>query len=183
MSEPRPTAKTTPRADQRDSRRDAAQTAQRAFAPSLNAVTWALLQKPQRTPDDNEKMLYAAFASAFHYLEVGEPAHRQRAEWLISRVYSALNNGREAVRHARRCLELTGHHADGVADFDRAFAYEAMARAHAVEGDSQESHKYFTLALEAGRKIADSEHKKVFEAEFQSGDWHGVASGVFSLEP
>lgn len=181
MAEPRPTTKTSPRADQRDSRRDAAQTAQRAFAPSLNAVTWALLQKQHRTPEDNEKMLYAAFASAFHYLEVGEPAHHQRAEWLISRVYSTLNNGREAVRHARRCLALTEQNKDALADFDRAFAFEAMARAHAVEGDSQESHKYFSLALEAGRQIADAENKKVFEAEFKSGDWHGVASGVFSL--
>lgn len=182
MSEPKPTAKTPPRDEKHDSRRDAAQAAQRAFAPSLNAIAWALMQKQGRTADDNEKMLYAAFASAFHYLEVGDVEHHQRAEWLISRVYCVLNNGREAVRHARRCLEITERHVDEIEDFDQAFAYEAMARAHAVEGDSQLSAKFFELAIQHGRAIKDEQHRKVFEAEFKGGDWHGLASGVFSLE-
>ncbi|MBX3458886.1 MAG: hypothetical protein KF696_02835 [Planctomycetes bacterium] len=182
MAEPKPTAKTPPREDKHDSRRDAAQAAQRAFAPSLNAIAWALMQKQGRTPQDNEKMLYAAFASAFHYLEVGDVEHHQRAEWLISRVYSVLGNGREAVRHAKRCLQLSEQHADEIEDFDQAFAYEAMARAHAVEGDSQQSEKYFRLAIEHGRAIKDEKNRKVFEAEFKAGDWHGLASGVFSVE-
>ncbi len=163
-------------------RRTVSENVQRSFAPALNAVTWALLQNKQRSTADNEKMLYAAFASAFHYLETGNHADHQRAEWLISRVYSTLGNGREAVRHANRCLELTEQYAAELQDYDRAFACEAAARANAVEGDSRAAEKYFRMAIDAGRKIADPDHRKQFEAEFRGGDWYGVASGVFSLE-
>lgn len=164
-------------------RRQISENVQRSFAPALNSVTWALLQSKERTTADNEKMLYAAFASAFHYLETGTRADHQRAEWLISRVYTKLGNGREAMRHATRCLELTEKYAAELQDYDRAFALEAAARASAVEGDSRAAEKFFRMAIDAGRKIADADHRKQFEAEFRGGDWYGVASGVFSLEP
>jgi hypothetical protein len=157
-----------------DTRRTAAITAQRVFAPSLNAVTWALLQKPDRTPEDNDKMLAAAFASAFHYLEVGKPAHHQRSMWLISRVYCVLGNAAEALRHARRCLEMTEKHRDQMADYDAAFALEAMARANALAGNMEEAKRFHALAAEGAATIEDPEHRRVFEEEFKSGNWSGL---------
>ncbi len=169
------TAKRPNRGDERDTRRTAAQTAQRVFAPSLNAVTWALMQKPDRTAADNEKMLYAAFASAFHYNEVGKPEHHQRAEWLISRVYCLLGNATEALRHARRCLELTEQHDPHMDDYDIAFAYEAMARAGALAGNMDEARVFHGKAAAAAAQIEDPGHRKVFEEEFKSGNWYNLA--------
>lgn len=159
---------------ERDTRRTAALHAQRAFAPSLNAVTWALLQKPERSPQEDEKMLYAAFASAFHYLEVGDPSHHQRATWLISRVYNVLGNGVESLRHARRCMELTQAHADSIADYDRAFALEALARAHALLGNRDDAAGFHQRAQEAGHAIKVEENRRIFLEEFQGGNWHGI---------
>jgi hypothetical protein len=169
------TAKHPDREDERDTRRTAALRAQRVFAPSLNAVTWALLQAPDRTDADNEKMLYAAFASAFHYYEVGNPEHHQRAEWLISRVYCVLGNAGEAVRHAKRCLELTEQHDPHLDDYDIAFAYEAMARANALAGNADVAKQFHARAAQGAKVIEDPGHRKVFDDEFKSGNWHGIA--------
>lgn len=155
-------------------RKQFAQHAQETFAPALNTIAWALLRKDTRTPEEDEKMLYAAFASAYHFVETGTPTDHQRAEWLISRVYAILGNGREAVRHAKRCLELTERHDRELADYDKAFALEAMARASAVEGDSQVAQEYYERAVKAGEAIRDQDARRVFSGEFAGGAWHGV---------
>ena len=149
-------------------RRQAAEQMQETFASALNAVTWALLRKPDRTPAENEKMLCAAFASAYHYLETGTAVEQQQAEWLISRVYSVLGNGAEALRHANRCMELTEQYSDDLADYDRAFALEAVARANDVAGLADEAAAFRQRAEEAGQAIADEQSRKVFMEELQA---------------
>jgi len=146
-------------------RRQLAEQMQENFAAGLNAVAWALLRKTGRTPAEDEKMLYAAYASAFHHLETGDAADQQRAEWLLSRVHAALGNGREALRHAKRCMELTEAGHESLADFDRAFAFEAWSRANAVAGNRAEADKYRKLATEAGEQITDAAARKVFTDE------------------
>jgi hypothetical protein len=150
-------------------RRQIAEQMQETFASALNAVTWALLRQPARTPDENEKMQYAAFASAYHHLETGTAADRQRAAWLISRVYAVQGNGAEALRHAQRCMELSEQNADAIADYDAAFALEALARAHAVAGNKEEAAKFRAQAEQAGKAIRDDESRKVFIEELNAG--------------
>ncbi|MCB9894700.1 MAG: hypothetical protein H6839_09635 [Planctomycetes bacterium] len=149
-------------------RRQIAEQMQESFADALTGITWALLDNKARTPADDEKMLYAAFASAYHYLETAGHAEHQRAEWLISRVYSALGNGEEALRHARRCMELTEQHGDKLAEYDRAFALEALARANAVAGNADEAAKYRAEAEKAGNAIADAASRKVLLDQLQA---------------
>ena len=113
-------------------------------------------------------MLYAAFASAYHYLETGTFLEHQRAEWLISRVYAALGNGPEALRHAERCHGLTQIHRDQMPDYDKAFALEALARAHAADGNADESAKFRAEAEQAGNAISDEQSRKVFLEELNA---------------
>jgi hypothetical protein len=149
-------------------RRQLAEQVQETFASALNAVTWALLRQPDRSLLDDEKMLYAAFASAYHYLETGTFLEHQRAEWLISRVYAALDNGPEALRHAERCMALTTAHRDQLPDFDRAFALEALARAHVTAGNVYEAAKFRAEAEHAGNAITDEQSRKVFLEELNA---------------
>lgn len=145
--------------------------AHRHFAVQLNGETWALLDKTERTPEENERMVYAVFASGYHWLRVGTPLNWQRSEWLIARVYGVLGRVEEGLRHARRCLELTEAHPDLMEDFDFAFAYEGMARALALAGQRDEAKEYHEKAAAAGKQIADAEDRQIFEADFQSGNW------------
>lgn len=148
--------------------------AQRHFAGKLNNQVWELLEKPDRTRQDDELMVYAAHASCYHWLQAGTSLHHQRGEWMIARVYTVLGNAAAAQRHAARCLELTQEYADLMADFDVAFAYESMARANAIAGNRDEALKYAQLAEKAGQAIVDEEDRRIFLDDFYGGDWNGV---------
>jgi hypothetical protein len=150
------------------------QEAHRHFAASLNGEVWTLLGKPDRSQAEDERMIHTAHASCCHWLKVGTGVHHQRAEWMIARVYSELELGKAALRHARRCQELTQEHADLMEDFDRAYAQEALARANAVAGNRAEARKHLQLAEEAGQAIADEESRKFFVGDLADGDWHGL---------
>ena len=135
----------------------------RRLAADLFNHTWTLIQREQRTPDEDDEMLYSSFASAYHWLRVEDagPEHRARSEWQISRVYAELGRGDEAVVHARRCLEHCRMH--GIGDWDLAFAWEARARAARVAGDEEAFRESVDRAREAGAQIADAEDREHLE--------------------
>lgn len=148
--------------------------AHRLFAAHYNGMTWQLLDKSERTKEEEELMVLSAQASCRHWLEVGTGLHHQRGEWLIARVYAVLGLAEASLRHASRCLELTEEYADLMEDFDRAYAYECVARANAIAGDRGEAHRYIALAEEAGQAIADEESKKLFFDDLGGGNWNNM---------
>src|SRR5687767_11503363 len=109
-------------------------------------------------------MIHAAHASRHFWGRVGAPENRARGEWQCSRVYAVLGRGEPAIHHAKRCLELCEEH--GIGDWDLAFAYEALARAHRAGGDEAAAGRYKALAREAGDAIADSGDREVFEGDY-----------------
>ena len=138
----------------------------RRLAVDLFNQTWTLIEAGQRTPEQDDEMIHAAHASRFHWaeVEVGTRANLGRGEWQISRVYCVLGHSEPALYHAQRCLAyvLEG---DGVEDWDLPFAYEALARATALEGDVSESARYEELAREAGAGIAEEDDREHFLEE------------------
>jgi len=119
-------------------------------------------------------MIYAAYASCYHWLKTGTALHHQRAEWLIAHVCTELGQADAALRHAARCLELTDEFADLMKDFDRAYAFESVARANALAGNREEGLKYIQLAQESGQVISNDEDKNIFLGDFNGGNWHGL---------
>jgi hypothetical protein len=150
--------------------------AHRLFAGKLNGEVWDLLGKPDRSAAETERMIHAAHASCYHWLQVGTGLHHQRAEWLLSHVYAEVGYAEPALRHARRCQALTDEHADLMQDFDRAYAYECIGRANAVAGNRKEALEYLALAQEAGKAIADQESRQIFVGDLDGGNWAGLRS-------
>ena len=144
------------------------------FAKSINGRVWELLQKSNRTPEEQDEMLNAAHACAYHWKFSGSAVYQQRGEWLISRVHVTLDHPQEALRHAQRCFELTELHNDEMADFDLAYAHEGLARASALSGQLQEAIRNYRLAEEAAARIQDAEDRSIFMGDFQGGDWFGL---------
>ncbi len=144
------------------------------FAKALNGETWGLLDKKDRSKEENERMLAAAFASYFHWLNAGKDVHRQRGEYMIARVFLALSNTQEAFAHARRCIELTDQFKDQMEDFDFAFAYEMFARVNAAREDAETARQYRDMAEKAGDRIKNDEDRSIFQADFKSGNWFGL---------
>ncbi len=131
----------------------------------FNAV-WALLEKPDRTEDDDEMMVHTCHAMYLHWSKVGKPVNFARAEWQLSRVYSVLERAEPALRHAQRCLDICRKH--GIGDFDLAFAHEAFARAHAAAGHKNEVVRHLKLAEEAGQAIKDAEDRQLLFSDLQA---------------
>jgi Tfp pilus assembly protein PilF len=146
----------------------------RFFAKQYHGKTWELLDKPERTAEENECLADYAHASLAHWRVAGTAVHYQRGVWLLSRVYAVLGDPELALMYARRVLELTEEHLDELEKFDQAFAFECMARAHALTGNVVEAQLYLKSAQQAGEEIPDKEDRDVFFAELSNGDWNSI---------
>lgn len=135
----------------------------RRLAVDLFNRTWALLDQGERTPLEDDELLHTAHASAYHWSRVGAPENFARSEWQVSRVNAVLGRGEGAVHHAQRCLDHCVEH--GIGDWDLAFAYEALARAHKVAGNEEEYRRNLRLAREAARKIAEDDDRELVERD------------------
>jgi hypothetical protein len=136
------------------------------FAVDCFNLVWSLMDKKDRTREEDDKMVHAAHASRFHWGEIGTPVEVERGEWQISRVYSVLKRSQPALYHAKRCLEICTENSIG--DWDIAFAHEAMARAYAVAGQKEESAKHLELAQRAGEQIKQKEDRDYLLGELKT---------------
>jgi hypothetical protein len=135
---------------------------QRRTAVDLFNHVWTLLEKPDRTARESDLMIHAAHASRFFW-EDGEPVNHARGEWQLARVYAVLERAEPALFHARRCLEICDEH--GIGDFDLAYAHEALARAHAVAGDTDAAAGHAEQARAATAQIAEDDDREMVLAD------------------
>jgi len=140
----------------------------RKLAADLFNGTWTFLEMSDRIPAQTDEMIHMAHASRFHWGEVvaaggGEPANLARGEWLCSRVYAVLGRAEPALWHARRCLEID--EANGIRDWDIAFAYEAMARASSVAGDLVAARNWAARARAACEEVVEPEERELIEGD------------------
>ena len=111
-------------------------------------------------------MLHMAHASRYHWGQVGAPVNLSRGEWQCSRVYAVLGRPEPALYHARRGLEIC--RAYGIGDWDLAYAYESLARAHAVAGDKDQARTWTEQALAAAEDIAQDEDRELVLTDLES---------------
>ena len=133
---------------------------------ALFNTVWTLLEKPDRSADDDNLMVHTVHAMMLHWLQVGTPVNFARGEWQLSRVYAVLGRAEPALRHADRCLAVCQEH--GLAGFDLAFAYEALARAHVAAVDTAEANRFLSLAEQAGRDIVEDDDRKILFDDLQT---------------
>jgi uncharacterized protein YndB with AHSA1/START domain len=143
----------------------------RALAIDANNATFALLARTDRMAEDDERMVDTAHAAAYHWAKVGTAVNDARADHLCARTYAYVGRAEPALHHARRCLALV--EANGMTDFDLAYAHEAMARAFALDGQPDEARRH--LAAARAVPIADSEDREIFEGDVADGPWYGLA--------
>jgi hypothetical protein len=127
--------------------------AHKKFAVDCFNLVWSLMEKKDRTKEEDDRMMHAAHASRFHWGEIGTPLEVERGEWQVSRMYTVLNRHEAALYHAKRCLNICQE--NNIGDWDIGFAYEAMARAHMVAGSKAECKRYLELADKAAEKIKE----------------------------
>jgi tetratricopeptide (TPR) repeat protein len=119
-------------------------------------------------PDEATATTKSAPGTRYHWGQVPgvTPAHLARGEWQVSRVYAVLGRPESALHHARRVLDLCQE--NNIGDWDLAFAYEALARAHAVAGDAAQARHYADQALAATKDIAEVGERELVLADLET---------------
>lgn len=141
------------------------------FAKSIWNGIWELLEKANRTPSEEEDLLLRAYASLYHWKQVGTQANLQRGYWMLSRVYLAQGAAEQALEWALKCHKITQDHAASMEDFDLAYAQEGLARAYAMVGELELAREHRAEAAVLGEQIEDPEDREIFLGDFQGGDW------------
>ena len=146
----------------------------RVLAIEANNSTWDFLSKPfgELSATDAEEMTKRAYVAAYHWAraENAGPMNQGRAAWLLSRVWVQQCNGELARKYAEQCLLICEK--NGLADFDLAYASEAMARAHACLGNTEEARRWREAAKAVS--IADPEDKALVNSDIEVEPWFGI---------
>lgn len=118
---------------------------------------------------DAERLLEAAYAAAYHWrrAEGAGPVNEIRAAWMVSRAWTWVPDGAQALAYAERSLALCAEH--GIKDFDLAYAHEARARALALLGRHDESQQAKDTA--SSIPIDDADDRRIFTDDLASPPW------------
>jgi DNA-binding transcriptional MerR regulator len=138
---------------------------QRALAAGLFNRSWDLLEIEDRTARQDAELIDTAHASAWHWRQVGTAANEARGHWMLARVYSVLGHGAEAVYHAKLANEVLDLGGEGIEDWDRPAAAEAMARALVAAGDLAAAAEWKARAAELLQAVTDAEDRSVVEGD------------------
>jgi predicted GNAT family N-acyltransferase len=125
-------------------------------------TTWDLIDKEERTKEDDKEMVKSALLSRKMWEQAGGTVlNIVRGDWLISHVCSILGDGKNALKYANICYTLTLQY--NIDDFDLVFAYEALAYAYKILGDDENVANYLKLgyrAIDQVKKQGDKDYCK-----------------------
>lgn len=135
------------------------------MAPALFNKTWDYLDKPERSLDDQMIMLASAFASWYHWKQIGGSIEDERGLWLIAKVLYVLNKHHDALVYAIKCLDICNE--NNITGFDLAFAYEMMARILLSLNKNEDARKYYKQAKDTGEVIKDTNDREYFFSQLE----------------
>jgi hypothetical protein len=139
----------------------------RDVAVSTYNAAWDLLDSPDRTLDDDDRLLAMAFASRHHWGEAGgEDEQLAVGDWFIGHVAAHLGLAGVAQRFSQRALDRV--EASGLDGWLLASVYEGMARAAACAGNAEDRARYTQLATDALAAVDDPDEREVIEDQLHS---------------
>lgn len=138
----------------------------REFAVAAFNATWALIERTDRTADDDLAMLLAAMASRWHWDAAGGSEQWRNGDWQVAHVASLLGFGDLALRFAERTLRSALE--EGLDGWALASAHEGMARAYATLGDVEGRRRHVAEAEAALAREADEEDREVIAGQLAS---------------
>ena len=137
---------------------------QRYFAASANNRAWELSTQ-ERSAKDNEEMLNAAHASAFHWSSVGTELNQMRATMLLAEVHAILGFGPSAYAYAQEMKEFFT--SNETPDWELAFTYAIHSHASHANGNLREHTESYIAAEQAIIDIADEEDRAIVIQTFK----------------
>ncbi|HSR48178.1 MAG TPA: hypothetical protein VLL77_09370 [Anaerolineales bacterium] len=137
----------------------------RWHAVECNNLAWQLSDEPSRDFSQDQEMLNAAHASAFHWAKVGTELHQARAKMLLAHVHAALGMGPSALTYAQQSFkEISAHQPP---DWEIAFLHAVLSHAAFAAGKDDLHQSHYRKARDYGEAIADPQDKEIFLKTFR----------------
>lgn len=137
-----------------------------AFAKAAFNGAWDLIDKPDRDADDDRQMLTLAFASRWHWGEVGSPENKTIADWQVAHVACLVGEAALALRYAQSAYDAA--RGNELPDWLRASTAEGLARAHACGGDRASYESYAAEARQLVEQLDDEEDRELILGQLAS---------------
>ena len=133
--------------------------AHKYFAASCFNRAWDLIEKMDRTPDDELLMVALNQASIYHWLNRPDCENKSLSVgyWQASRIHAILRNASEAKRYAEICLGYSNN----LEPFYLGYAHEALARAAKLEGETKIAAEHLSLAREQAQLVNRKEDREL----------------------
>jgi tetratricopeptide (TPR) repeat protein len=133
--------------------------AHRHFSADCYNQAWEYIDKPARTPEEDERMLMLSMASFWHWTQRPDctAGNLSIGYWQLARVYTLLGRLEPARHYCHRCLEESQK--EGTLPFHKGYAYEALARAEQAAGDTNKVKEFLALAREVSETMTDPDDK------------------------
>ena len=135
--------------------------AHKYFSANCFNKAWDLIDKEQRTQEEDEQMIRLSLASHYHWTQRPDYSNAGASigYWQTSRIYAILGQAQNAMRYGQLCLEAS--QGDDIEPFFLGYAYEALARAAAVAGNHQAMNTYLDNARAAANEVEKDDNRKM----------------------
>jgi len=137
------------------------QAAHRYFSTDCFNRAWDLIEKEDRTVEEEEEMLNLSLASLWHWTKRPDCTAKERSlgYWQVSRIYAITGRPQNASWYAEKCLEVTED--SELPPFYLGYAYEALARAAMSGRDRRAALEYVARARELARQEENEEDRQL----------------------
>jgi hypothetical protein len=139
--------------------------AHKYFSAQCFNKAWDLIEKTDRTPEDERLMVALNQASIYHWLQ-RDDCNNQRLSvgyWQASRIQALLGNAAEALRLGEVYLSCSGE----LKSFYLGYAHEALARAHRLAANAKETAHHLKAAQELAAKVCDKGERELLVADLE----------------
>jgi tetratricopeptide (TPR) repeat protein len=120
---------------------------------------WDLIDKSDRTPEDNEQMLLLSQAALWHWTQRPDCTDKNLSigYWQLSRIYALLGEAENAGKSGQKCLEKT----PAGDPFLMGYAYEALARAEVVAGNLDQAKAHYVKAAAFAEQVTAKDDQEL----------------------
>ncbi len=129
---------------------------------------WALIDKKDRTAEDTENMLLLADASLWHWKQRADcqPSNLSVGYWQVSRVHALAGQYDMARMFGQKCLAVGQD--SKLSPFYVGYAYEALARAELLAGNTDAAKSFMAKARDELSAITDKDERDALEPDVVS---------------
>jgi hypothetical protein len=143
-----------------------ADAAHRFFSVHCFNEAWDFIDQEERTQSETHAMLSAAHASVWHWQKRPNCTNDNLSigYWQLSRVYALAGEPGRAAVYGQMCLDVSR----GEAPFLIGYAYEALARTAALDGDQDATEGFLREARTVLERLEDPQERELLKDDLDS---------------